>query len=102
GAMYVGIPYAPISPAYSLISTDFAKLRAIFALLTPGLVFAADPKAFARAIDAVCGRTKVLYQLPEAEPSRSVDEARARTGPDTIVKFLFTSGSTGTPKAVIN
>ena len=27
---------------------------------------------------------------------------RARVGPDTIVKFLFTSGSTGTPKAVIN
>jgi len=102
GAMVVGIPYAPISPAYSLVSTDFAKLRAIFALLTPGLVFAADRQAFARAIDAVCGRTEVLHQLPEAELSPAVDQARARTGPDTIVKFLFTSGSTGTPKAVIN
>src|SRR5437016_6590773 len=26
-AMYVGIPYAPISPAYALISTDFGRLR---------------------------------------------------------------------------
>ena len=24
GAMYAGIPYAPVSPAYSLLSTDFA------------------------------------------------------------------------------
>lgn len=40
GAMYAGVPYAPVSPAYSVLSTDFAKLRAIFELLTPGLVFA--------------------------------------------------------------
>src|ERR1700730_11579300 len=51
-AMYVGVPYAPISPAYSLISSDFAKLRTIVELLTPGLVFASDGTLFARAIDA--------------------------------------------------
>src|SRR5882757_3615966 len=52
-ANYVGIPYAPISPAYSLISSDFGKLRHIVDLLTPGLVFACDGAQFARAIDAV-------------------------------------------------
>src|SRR5215216_7158477 len=52
-ALYVGIPYAPISPAYSLISTDFAKLRHIIHLLTPGLVFAADGESFGRAIERV-------------------------------------------------
>ena len=46
GAMYAGIPYAPISPAYSLLSTDFAKLRAIFELLTPGLVFVSQREQF--------------------------------------------------------
>ncbi len=51
-AMYVGIPYAPISPAYSLMSSDFGKLRAIIELLTPGLVFANDGGPFARAITA--------------------------------------------------
>src|SRR6516164_4730189 len=51
-AMYAGIPYAPISPAYSLMSSDFGKLRAIIGLLTPGLVFAADGALFGRAIDA--------------------------------------------------
>ena len=44
-AAYVGIPYAPISPAYSLMSSDFGKLRHIIGLLTPGLVFAADGNA---------------------------------------------------------
>ena len=52
-AMYVGIPYAPVSPAYALISNDFGKLRYILDLLTPGLVFAADGHAYGRAIEAV-------------------------------------------------
>src|SRR6266702_835319 len=52
-ANYVGIPYAPISPAYALISNDLGKLRAIIDLLTPGLVFAADGETYARAIEAV-------------------------------------------------
>ena len=52
GCMMAGVPYAPISPAYSLVSKDFAKLRYIVELLTPGLVFAADGEVFGRAIEA--------------------------------------------------
>src|SRR3954471_8424004 len=48
-ANYVGIPYAPISPAYSLISSDFGKLKHIFNLLTPGLVYACNAQ-YQRAI----------------------------------------------------
>src|ERR1700739_4018243 len=48
-AMHVGIPYAPISVPYSLVSQDFGKLRAIIDILTPGMVFAANGAAFARA-----------------------------------------------------
>ena len=103
GAMYVGIPYAPVSPAYSLLSSDFGKLRYIVDLLTPGLVFAASEGQYKRAIEAVVpAGTEVLYALPEAEPGKAVDAAYARVGPETIAKFLFTSGSTGMPKAVIN
>jgi feruloyl-CoA synthase len=98
--MYAGIPYAPISPAYSLLSQDFAKLRSVLGLLTPGLVFASDRKAYARAIDAL--GIQAVHEVPEAEPTRAVEEAHSRVGPDTIAKFLFTSGSTGQPKAVIN
>ena len=100
GAMVVGIPYAPISPAYSLLSTDFAKLRAILELLTPGLAFVADRNAYAKALTHV--KCEVIDRLPERAASRAVDEAHARVSPDTIAKFLFTSGSTGMPKAVIN
>jgi feruloyl-CoA synthase len=101
GAMYVGVPYAPISPAYSLLSTDFGKLRTIFELLTPGLVFVSDRELFRRALEAVV-RCPVITQLEEPAATKAVDEAHACVGPDTIAKFLFTSGSTGTPKAVIN
>jgi feruloyl-CoA synthase len=103
GAMYVGIPYAPVSPAYSLLSRDFAKLRAIRELLTPGLVYASGPQ-FAPALE-VFGGVEVLDRVEDAlaeEPTADVEHAHAGVGPDTIAKFLFTSGSTGTPKAVIN
>ena len=104
GAMLAGIPYAPISPAYSLLSTDFGKLHAVLDRLTPGLVYVADRTQFAKALDAAVAPRgiPVIDTLSEREPSRALDEALARVGPDTIVKFLFTSGSTGTPKAVIN
>jgi feruloyl-CoA synthase len=118
GVNYVGIPYAPVSPAYSLISTDFGKLRHVANLLTPGLVFAADGAAFGRAIDAVVppdvevmvtknpalsGRPASLFaELMADNATAAADAAHAAVGPNTIAKFLLTSGSTGTPKAVIN
>jgi len=101
-AMYIGVPYAPVSPAYSLISTDFAQLRRVMELVTPGLVYASNPAQFKRAIDAACGGMEVIHTLPERDGDADVEAAHARVGPDAIAKFLFTSGSTGTPKAVIN
>ena len=116
-AGYAGIPHAPVSPAYSLISRDFGKLRSIIDLLTPGLVFVADGGPFRRAIEAavpeeveiVSARnalphrpTTLFASLLAPRPTETATAAHARVAPDTIVKFLFTSGSTGTPKAVIN
>ncbi|MCE1187467.1 MAG: AMP-binding protein, partial [Rhodocyclales bacterium] len=47
GAMYAGIPYSSVSPAYSVVATDYAKLRHIVETVTPGAVYAADGAAFA-------------------------------------------------------
>jgi feruloyl-CoA synthase len=101
-AMHVGVPVAPISPAYSLMSNDFAKLKAIFELLRPGLVWTADPPKFARALTAVGASATPISDLLAAEATPAVDAAFEGVGPDTVAKILFTSGSTGTPKGVIN
>ena len=106
-----GIPYAPVSPAYSLVSQDHAKLKEIVATLNPGAFYVDDARAFGPALRAV-GADRVIALVPAADeiPYQSLlqgdtdlaDQARARLTPDAVVKYLFTSGSTGSPKAVIN
>src|SRR5215510_14009429 len=117
GALYAGIPFCPVSPAYSLVSRDYGKLGYLIKLLTPGLVFADDAGKFADALSSNVPAATEIVAVRGEVPGRKVttlaellatpehpglDAAHDAIGPDTIAKFLLTSGSTGNPKAVIN
>jgi feruloyl-CoA synthase len=107
GALWAGVPYVPVSTAYSLVSQDHAKLRHILGAVTPGLVYASDT-AYTKAIDATVPGdvTRIIGErefdrLLTASPGPTLAAAHAAVGPDTIAKLLFTSGSTKTPKGVM-
>ena len=116
GCMIAGVPFVPVSTAYSLASADHGKLRQVLRTVTPGVLFASDAARYGRAILAcasddmevvlahgtLAGLDSTPFASLRATPATAaVDAAMAATGPDTIAKFLFTSGSTQSPKAVI-
>ncbi len=113
--LHVGVPFVPVSPAYSLISSDFERLRSIAGLVRPRLVFADDGNRFAAALRACApegaevvvargdpGRPATLFDALLATTSTPTVGAFARAvHSGTVAKILFTSGSTGAPKGVV-
>ena len=116
-AMQARAPVAPVSPAYSVMSQDHAKLKYVFDLIKPGLVFVQNGEIYARALAALDLEGVLLVhvdkppprmqslpwsELVAAKATDAVARSAAMIEPATVGKFLFTSGSTGMPKAVIN
>jgi feruloyl-CoA synthase len=117
-AEYIGIPTAPVSPSYSTVSRDFARLKGVAGLVRPAAVFVQDRAPFEHALAALAlpGVPVVAVRNAtderhawstlvsvELTPTRLAAIASARAGiqPDDTLRILFTSGSTGTPKGVV-
>jgi feruloyl-CoA synthase len=114
-AMHIGSPAAPVSPAYSLQSRDFVKLREVAAVIDPAVIYVSDEEQFAPALKALDRGSTVVASATRSGGSatsfRQVlasgtrlrdDEGEYRVSPSTVAKILFTSGSTGRPKGIVN
>jgi feruloyl-CoA synthase len=116
-AEYVGIPTAPVSPAYAMLSKDFARLKGIGEMVPPTALFVQDGAAFERPLAALAhtGATVIAVNRVQAGQTSwaalaateltaareaSVSAAHAAIPADATARVLFTSGSTGVPKGV--
>ena len=116
-AQYVGIPTAPVSPAYATRSSDFARLKGVHELMPPAALFVQSTPAFARAVAALDHPGAAVIAVEGASAGQlswqqcidteltaarlsAIAAAHAAIEPGDVACVMFTSGSTGMPKGV--
>lgn len=109
-AQRISAPATPISQAYSIMSSDFAKLKHCFEAVKPKAIFVQTMDPFRKALATLplegvaiisadgSEGSEAFAKLAETPATDLVDKAMDWIGPDTVGKYLFTSGSTGMPK----
>jgi feruloyl-CoA synthase len=114
GALYAGVPVAPVSPAYSALGGDYARLRATLAVVRPYMVFVQDAGRYAGALGALGLAAEQVICVDGAQPGMrgfaawaggpigiDIEQHHAALSGSMAAKYMFTSGSTGLPKAAV-
>jgi feruloyl-CoA synthase len=114
GIQRCGAAIAPVSPAYSLHSTDFAQLRQCVGAIATKVVIVDDASRYGPALRALAGlgvrfvaargaveglTVTAWDDVIATVPGPEVATCMARIRPDDLARIIYTSGSTGSPKA---
>lgn len=117
-AEYVGIPTAPVSPGYSLLSRSYERLLEVYELVEPAAVFVQSASRFEGALQALGTSAGAVIAVDNVQSGQvdwqtlahrtlsaaerlGVTKARSAIRRDRdIARIFLTSGSTGTPKGV--
>lgn len=117
GAQACGMAVAPLSAAYALLSSGYARLKRCVTQSGARFVFASDGLSYGNAISAlataderlrfiVAGRCPAGVSATDFEDllrtvaTPAVATAMAALTHQSVARLMFTSGSTGSPKAV--
>ncbi|MFC3052597.1 AMP-binding protein [Kordiimonas pumila] len=116
GAVAAGVPVCPISSNYALMGGDFGRLKYVFELVKPALIYAEEGSLYNKALlsldlsactiisaltDNMSVKTVSYSELLETVPAQSLEDVIGSVNPDGHAVYMLTSGSTGRPKAVI-
>ena len=99
GCFLAGVPFVPVSAAYSQVSEDFEKLRVVLRKVRPSVVFAETEGA--RGLDVALELSRATAIYPSSHFG-TTSRPLPTVAPEAVAKILFTSGSTGFPKGVPN
>ena len=91
-AMQARHPAAPVSPAYSLMSQDHAKLKYLFDLIKPAVVMVQDGPTFEKALKALdLHRHQIIHVTRPCDGIDSVAYADLAATPVTPPRSLHRS-----------
>lgn len=113
--LHIGRPFTTISPAYSRMTKEHAKLASTLKRLGVGLVYASDGAVYGDALRVAAGDATVVLgsnvhavagakaftSLCHRDETVAVMNSFRAIKPETPAKYMLTSGSTGKPKIVI-